>query len=197
MDIRCICLGVLTLGDKTGYEIKKHFERAFKHFFVAGFGSIYPALSELTGDGLVTCTDVAQDKRPHKKVYRITPKGRERLMDALLNTPPRHKVRSEFVVLLYFAHLLPPERLAELLDERARDIEESLRTIDHFEQQAHPSPSREMVAGLGRAALKAQLDFIGERRDWLLSKICDYQRIRTPSRLPAQDKQPEAPSRTD
>jgi DNA-binding PadR family transcriptional regulator len=197
MDVKSICLGVLTLGDKTGYEIKKHFERAFKHFFVAGFGSIYPALRELTGDGLVTCTDVVQDKRPHKKVYSITPKGRERLMDALLNTPPRHKVRSEFVVLLYFAHLLPPERLAELLDERARDIEETLRTIDQFEQQPHPSPSREMVAGLGRAALEAQLDYIHERRDWLLDKIGDYQQVRAPSRSPAQGRQLETPSRAD
>jgi DNA-binding PadR family transcriptional regulator len=197
MDVKSICLGVLTLGDKTGYEIKKHFEHAFKHFFVAGFGSIYPALSELTGDGLVTCTDVAQDKRPHKKVYSITPEGRERLMDALLSTPPRHKVRSEFVVLLYFAHLLPPERLAELLDQRARDIEETLRTIDQFEQQAHPSPSREMVAGLGRAALEAQLDFIRERRDWLLGEIGNYQRVRAPSPSPAQGRQLETPSRAD
>ena len=197
MDVKSICLGVLTLGDKTGYEIKKHFERAFKHFFVAGFGSIYPALSELTGDGPVTCTDVAQDKRPHKKVYSLTPMGRERLMDALLNTPPRHKVRSEFVLLLYFAHLLPPERLAELIDERARDIEETLRTIDEFEQQAHPSPSREMVAGLGRAALAAQLDYIRERRDWLLGEIGHYQRRRAASPSPAQGVELEAPSQAD
>jgi len=197
MDIKSICLGVLTLGDKTGYEIKKHFERAFKHFFVAGFGSIYPALSELTGAGLVTCTDVAQEKRPDKKVYSITPEGRERLMDALLTTPPRHKVRSEFVVLLYFAHLLPPDRLAELLDERVRDIEESLRAIDEFEQRSHPSPSREMVTGLGRAALAAQLDFIRERRDWLLGEIERYQRRRAPSRSPAETRRFEAPSQAE
>lgn len=175
MDVKTICLGVLTLGDKTGYEIKKHFEHAFSHFFVAGFGSIYPALGELTGDGLVTCTDVAQRKRPDKKVYSITPRGRERLMGALLNTPPRHKVRSEFAVLLYFAHLLPPQRMAELLDQRAVDIQQMLDNIDAFEQQPHPSPSRQMVAGLGRAALLAQLEYIRDRREWLLAEIENYQ----------------------
>lgn len=176
MDVKTICLGVLTLGDKTGYEIKKHFESAFSHFFVAGFGSIYPALSALTRDGFVTQRDVTQSKRPDKKVYSITAKGRTLLMEALLNTPPRHKVRSEFAVLLYFAHLLPRDRLAELLDERARDIETMLGNIDAFERDDLPSPSREMVAGLGRAALKAQLDYIREHRDWLLREIDRHQK---------------------
>ncbi len=176
MDVKTICLGVLTLGDKTGYEIKKHFERGFSHFFVAGFGSIYPALSALTRDGYVTQTDVAQSKRPDKKVYSITDKGRELLMEALMNTPPRHKVRSEFAVLLYFAHLLPPDRLAALLDERARDIETMLGNIDCFERAELPSPSREMVAGLGRAALSAQLEYIRRNRDSLLSEIERYQK---------------------
>jgi len=176
MDVKTICLGVLTLGDKTGYEIKKHFERAFSHFFVAGYGSIYPALSDLTRHGFVTQTDVAQSKRPDKKVYRITPKGRSQLMEALLETPPRHKVRSEFAVLLYFAHLLPPDRLAALLDERARDIECMLENIDCFEREERPTPSRKMVAGLGRAALKAQLDYIRNRRESFLREIDHLQK---------------------
>ena len=33
MDVKTLCLGVLTEGDKSGYEIKKHFEQAFRHFF--------------------------------------------------------------------------------------------------------------------------------------------------------------------
>ena len=176
MDVKTICLGVLTLGDKTGYEIKKHFERAFSHFFVAGFGSIYPALSALTRDGFVTQRDVAQSKRPDKKVYSITPRGRALLMEALVETPPRHKVRSEFAVLLYFAHLLPRDRLAALLDERTRDIETMLGNIGSFERDDLPSPSREMVAGLGRAALQAQLDYIRKHRHWLLGEIDRYQK---------------------
>ena len=47
MDIKTLCLGVLTQGEASGYDIKKHFECVFSHFYVAGFGSIYPALTEL------------------------------------------------------------------------------------------------------------------------------------------------------
>lgn len=168
MDVKTLCLGVLTLRDMTGYEIKKHFEKSFAHFFAAGYGSIYPALGDLTREGYVSCRDVAQDKRPDKKVYSLTERGREVLLVALMKTAPRHKVRSEFLALLYFAHLLPPDRLVEVFEQRARDIDETIACIDAFEEQDHPSPSREMVAGIGRAALEAQRDAIRTNLDrWL------------------------------
>ena len=45
MDVRTICLGLLTRGEATGYEIKKQFEgEGFGHFAEASFGSIYPAV---------------------------------------------------------------------------------------------------------------------------------------------------------
>jgi DNA-binding PadR family transcriptional regulator len=171
MDVKTLCLGVLTLRDMTGYEIKKQFEQSFAHFFVAGYGSIYPALSELTRARLVDCEDVAQAKRPDKKVYSITAAGRGALAGALAQTPPRHKVRSEFLVLMYFAHLLTRERLAEVLDERVRDIDGMLACIDDaFEDQGQRSPSHELVAGLGRVTLTAQREYIRANRDrWLES----------------------------
>jgi DNA-binding PadR family transcriptional regulator len=175
MDVKTLCLGVLTLRDMTGYEIKKHFEQSFAHFFVAGYGSIYPALSELTRAGLVSCQDVAQAKRPDKKVYSITEPGRVQLATALAETPPRHKVRSEFLVLLYFAHLMPAERLADVLDERVRDIDGMLACIDGaFEEEGQRSPSHDLVAGLGHVTLRAQRDYILENRDrWLESAQSD------------------------
>ena len=171
MDVKTLCLGVLTLRDMTGYEIKKHFEQSFAHFFVAGYGSIYPALSDLTRRGMVSCQDVTQAKRPDKKVYSITEAGRTQLGEALAHTPPRHKVRSEFLVLMYFAHLMTPERLTEVLDERVRDIDVMLACIDHaFEDQGQRSPGHDLVAGLGHVTLRAQRDYISEYRDrWLES----------------------------
>ena len=171
MDIKTLCLGVLTIRDMTGYEIKKHFEEQFSHFFGAGYGSIYPALGELTQAGLVGCTDVSQDRRPDKKVYSVTESGRVTLMDALTTTAPRHKVRSEFLVLLYFADLLPPDRLAEILDERANDIESLLDHIEVCESSGRLSLAQRNVAGIGKVTLQAQLGYIREHRDALLSTV--------------------------
>ncbi|MFQ5935593.1 MAG: helix-turn-helix transcriptional regulator [Acidiferrobacterales bacterium] len=171
MDVKTLCLGVLTFGEMTGYDIKKHFEEAFSHFFPASFGSIYPALAELTHDGFVTCQDVAQDKRPDKKVYRITDKGRQLLREALVKTPPRHKVRSEFLVLLYFAHLLPTEHLASVLDKRAADIKALLSLLQEAEQAECPLPSHDFVVGLGRVTLQAQLSYIEKKRASLMQAM--------------------------
>ena len=65
MDVRTICLGILTRGDATGYEIKKTVEEdGYRHFAEASFGSIYPALNRLTEEGLVSVHAQAQEKRP-------------------------------------------------------------------------------------------------------------------------------------
>ena len=162
MDVKTLCLGVLTEGDKTGYEIKRCFEDAFSHFFVAGFGSIYPALAELSRRGLVTVRSVEQEGRPDKKIYSITPEGERVLVDELMSTPPRHKVRSEFLVLMYFAHMLPPSRLAAIIDQMVAQWEPTLAEIDRCmtSKEVQTSPGRRFAAGYGRTVIGAALAYV-------------------------------------
>ncbi|HET6522210.1 MAG TPA: PadR family transcriptional regulator [Geminicoccaceae bacterium] len=171
MDVKTLCLGALTTGEKTGYEIKRRFEEAFSHFFAAGYGSIYPALDELTRRGLVTCTVVEQDKRPDKKVYRLTEAGRRALVDDLRATPPRHKIRSEFLVLMYFAQLLPPERLGEVMDEMVAQWDRLLRDLEAAEERCLTSgdhtPGARFTIGYGRTVIAAARDYVRGQREAL------------------------------
>jgi PadR family transcriptional regulator, regulatory protein AphA len=162
MDVKTLCLGVLTEGDKTGYDIKRCFEDAFSHFFVAGFGSIYPALAELSRRGLVTCRSVEQEGRPDKKIYSITVEGERVLVDELMSTPPRHRVRSEFLVLMYFAHMLPPTRLAAIIDQMIAKWEPVLAEVEHCATAAdvQMTPGMRFAAGYGRAVLGAALAYV-------------------------------------
>jgi PadR family transcriptional regulator, regulatory protein AphA len=171
MDVKTLCLGVLTEGDKTGYEIKGRFEEAFSHFFGAGFGSIYPALAELSRLGLVTCRSVEQDKRPDKKVYRLTDAGRRRLLDELLATPPRHKVRSEFLVLMYFAHLLPPAHVAAIIDRMVAQWAPLVAELDSCMDGADMNPGMRFAAGYGRAVLGAALTYVRQHKAELIEAI--------------------------
>jgi DNA-binding PadR family transcriptional regulator len=68
MDVKTVCLGMLNDGEASGYDLKKHFESTFAHFFAAGYGSIYPALSSLAEAGLVNCREIAQDGKPDRMV---------------------------------------------------------------------------------------------------------------------------------
>ena len=152
MDVKTLCLGVLAEHPMTGYEIKKLFEQQFRHFFVAGYGSIYPALAELARAGLVTVESVEQDGRPDKKVYRITASGREQLANELSTTEPRHKVRSEFLALLYFAHLVPPARMAVILDHMTREWDEVLAD-DLARECGTMTPGQKFARDYGRMIL--------------------------------------------
>jgi DNA-binding PadR family transcriptional regulator len=162
MDVRTICLGILTRGEATGYEIKKLFdEDGYHHFVEASFGSIYPALSQLTQDGLVRVRAEAQEKRPDRKVYSITQAGRSQFLASLLKPLPEDRHRSAFVFAMLFSHLLPPERVSELMDVYVRQNEEKLAQLEKAEGQTR---GERFAIGLGQAIYTAMIDFLREHR---------------------------------
>ena len=128
MDVKTVCLGMLTDGPASGYDMKKCFESTFGHFFAAGYGSIYPALATLARNGLVELEEIPQEGKPDRKVYSITDKGREALAEGLSNPRPTHKVRSEFLAMMCFAHLMKEEQVETVIDTSSRRSTSSLRS---------------------------------------------------------------------
>lgn len=165
MDVRTVCLGVLTLGDASGYEIRKAFEDGpFQYFTDAGFGSIYPALNRLLDEGLVACTAMAQDKRPDKKVYSVTAAGRTAFAQALLRRPGPDKIRSDFMFSLFFQELLPGPMLAAAIDDRIDWYRGRLANMESCDCAAF-GPGPRFVNGFGRAIYGAALAYLEENRD--------------------------------
>lgn len=165
LDVKTLCLGVLTQGEASGYDIKKQFEQVFSYFYVASFGSIYPALTQLAQEGFVVCREESHPNRPDRKVYALTRAGRERLIEALETTPPRHRIRSEFYALLHFAHLLPSARVQELVEERIADVNRTLEEIERmqarFKDEDCPlEPAQRFEIELALHTLRAHRDFI-------------------------------------
>ncbi len=172
MDTKTLCMGVLSQGDASGYEIKKVFEQAFSYFFVAGYGSIYPALADLTEKGWVACTNVEQEKRPMKKVYHLTEAGHRQLLQELNKAYPHHRVRSEFMVLTCYAHLLPQGRVEQVLEQRCRDIEATIAHIDSFIDEGEAlTPGVRFTAGFGKAVFEAARDYIESHKGMLLADM--------------------------
>lgn len=164
MDVRTICLGILTRGDATGYEIKKLFDDdGYQHFVEASFGSIYPALNRLTEEGLVSVREEAQEKRPDRKVYSITPSGRTAFIASLLKPLPEDRHRSPFVFAMLFSHLLPQERVVSLLDGYIRLSEEKLAQLSDT-KPAPQTPGEKFVSGFGRAVYEAMLNYLHQHR---------------------------------
>jgi len=169
MDVKTLCLGLLNNGDACGYELKKKFESLFKHFFPAGYGSIYPALADLAAQGLVECEEIPQTGKPDRKVYTITEKGRMAFEEALQNTEPRHKLRSDFLAMIYFAELIDENRVSELLDDRIEAFQDAVEHIASIESEMgkEATPGARFVAGFGSVVAKAAAEYIASNRHLL------------------------------
>ena len=99
---RFTVLGVLTLGPKSGYDIKNLIERSVGNFWHESYGQIYPTLKQLDADGLVSHRVEDQPGRPDRFVYRITSKGRQELRDWLVQPAAIEIPRHELLLKLFF-----------------------------------------------------------------------------------------------
>jgi DNA-binding PadR family transcriptional regulator len=186
MDARTLCLGVLMLGDASGYGIKKHFEEGpFAHFHAAGFGSIYPALKALEAERLVTCTEMEQEGRPDKKVYSITEAGRRAFRRALHREPAADSYRSEAVFMLFFAELLDDDHLGRVY---RRHLAVQRRTIERIGGCADSgiAPGRRFVRGLGLAVSRAVAEYMENNHHLLFGE-----RTGSPPMAAQQGRPPE------
>lgn len=172
MDVKTVCLGMLTDGEASGYDLKKEFESSFGHFFAAGYGSIYPALNALAQDGMVECRHIPQEGKPDRKVYKITQAGREHLLAALQNPSPSHKVRSEFLATMCFSHLMSREQIETVLDHRVKEMTAYLQLFKEFETSCMEDwpPGARFVLGFGQTMMKTMRTYIEENRDMLVEE---------------------------
>ena len=142
-------LGLLSLRSLTGYELKKHFDSSIRHFWTVDQSHIYRVLSRLLKDGYVTSELKPQQDKPNRKIYHITPEGRDELLQWLVSgTVKSVNIREPLLVRIFFAELLSDEQVLNILREEAAcsssclsEYEEmSLRSLKRSEK--NPSRSR-------------------------------------------------------
>jgi len=123
---RTIILGMLSEGQKHGYEIKKRIRQALGEAADINFGSIYYGLRTLAANGFVDhIRDEPGKGSPERSIYRITPKGRRELVKLLqrsLQEPdsPLHAVELG----LHFMDILPAGKFRESLTARYSMLKE-------------------------------------------------------------------------
>jgi len=172
MDTANLCLGVLSLKDASGYEIKQMMEETFSHFQATSYGSIYPALAKLTDGGLVSYTEITQEKRPAKKVFRITSAGKETFHNTLMTLQPAEQYKSDFLVLMMFAHLLPEERLTEVLVQQTERIQAELDLLTSCGTECEDlTPGMRFTLEYGIAANQGLLQLMQQRQQTVVRQI--------------------------
>ena len=125
-------LGLLMAEPKHGYELYQEFDRELGRVWQIGQSQLYAHLKQLEEAGLVTVQTEPQPNRPPRKVYTLTPAGRETFLDWVHRATPylRH-IRVEFLARLYFFRWLSLPGLEQLVAEQ-KDVCQS--QIERFEQ---------------------------------------------------------------
>lgn len=166
MNVRTLCLGFLSTGEASGYEIKKGIEEGmFSHFIDASFGSIYPALTQLTSEGLLTVRAEEQTGKPDKKVYAITEQGRRALARAISVLPAKNKFKSEFLFQMLLHEYITPQVMLAAIDKHLNDLKQDLARIAECRcsEQPHAEGAR-FVADYGQAVLIASVSCLEQKR---------------------------------
>lgn len=168
MNVRELCLGYLSLREATGYEIKKDFEEGmFCHFMEASYGSIYPALSQLALEGLVTVREEEQSGKPDKKVYSITDVGVAALKKSLNVLPAQDKFKSEFLFIMLLQNHITVQQRITAMEKQMADLKADLQSIEECRQQGPCDEASDFVLGYGNAVLTAGVTFLEDK----LSKL--------------------------
>ena len=159
-----VILGMLKLGVRTGYDVKKAIDTSTRFFWSASYGQIYPELKRLRKAGLVSAKQVPRG-RVKRTVYSLTPKGERALHEWLTDSENvLFELRDEGLLRLFFGDVLSEEevlanmrmqqQIFELVLDRFREIEVEARAgIDEGREYPY-------------LVLRYGLDFITWARDW-------------------------------
>jgi PadR family transcriptional regulator, regulatory protein AphA len=143
-----VVLGMLDVGARSGYEIKRLMDRSARFFWALSPVQVYPELKRLEEAGLIAGRDEPRGGR-QRRLYALTREGKSALRAWLL-APEELTVewRDKALLKLFFADALAPEdalplvramrersqRLAAEFRERILPVAEETRERDgkHF-----------------------------------------------------------------
>lgn len=157
-------LAALSVRPMTGYAAREAIVTELGMFWSESFGQIYPALARLREAGLV---EAVQAQGSRSAVHRLTPAGRERLVELLREPVVASPPRNGMLLRLFFGDVLGPAACAELVLDARRRAEETLARLADArrgaEAENHPQqPYWLMTVSAGEHAARATLAWADE-----------------------------------
>jgi PadR family transcriptional regulator, regulatory protein AphA len=133
-DTESAVLGLLTFGERSGYELDKLARRSIGYFWRPAKSKIYAILPRLVERGLATTKPVAQERRPHKQLYALTPAGEEALRGWLDVAGGDLSESRGLLLKLFFGGHAHSETLRAQVLERKRLAEAKLAELEEIDR---------------------------------------------------------------
>ena len=125
----------------SGLELAKRFSRSIGFFWSATHQQIYRVLSRMDADGWVSATEVAQSGKPDKKVYAVSPAGRDVLAAWLAEPTETQALRSELAVKLRGASFGDRDAVLEVVRANLADHAARLAHYEQLRKRDYPDPA--------------------------------------------------------
>jgi len=160
--VRLPLLALLAKEPAHGYELKSRLEQMFGAAYPSpNIGQVYLTLQRLEKAGLVRSQDVTQATRPNKRVYELTPAGREEVVEWLESASDGPRVRDDFFMKLALGPLTGDVDRLGLINRQRRYFLSQMRALTSLATDTNESSPIERLLIEG-ALLHVQADL-----DWL------------------------------
>ena len=160
--MRLPLLALLAKEPAHGYELKSRLEQMFGAAYPSpNIGQVYLTLQRLEKAGLVRSQDVTQATRPNKRVYELTPAGREEVVEWLESASDGPRVRDDFFMKLALGPLTGDVDRLGLINRQRRYFLSQMRALTSLATDTNESSPIERLLIEG-ALLHVQADL-----DWL------------------------------
>jgi DNA-binding PadR family transcriptional regulator len=170
-------LAMLASSPAHGYELKQELEH---HFGAAlpplNTGQIYTSLARLERDGLVDADRVAQDSRPNKRVYRLTPQGQAALDEWVAQPTPGTRLRDEFFMKLVLAGRAGIADPRVLIERQRGSYLQALRDLDHLSGTANGDWAESLLIEGAALHLEADLKWLALCEERLTAEVTPWSR---------------------
>jgi DNA-binding PadR family transcriptional regulator len=159
MSHRYLILGLLMESPMSGYDIKKRVQSALGAATQASYGTLYPMLHKLLAEGAVEVQEIEQQRRPSKKIYRITEWGKHEVYAWLKQPAAADQIRREFLLKLYLARHLPPRDMLAIVTARREETEAMLKD-PHADKDGRGNAQQAWMMDYVQAMCQAEIDWL-------------------------------------
>lgn len=167
MRLRHVLLVLIAERPHTGYDVTQRMRQTMSMIWSAHHSQIYPELSAMEADGLLTSEASAGPGPREKKTYAVTDAGRRELR-TWLGSPYRPKApKDELVLRAFAAASADPAELAAVYEEEAAQIQgrlaryaairAELEASGHTDDPTHPAFGHLLSLLHGIAVAEARL----------------------------------------
>lgn len=169
MDIQTTILGFLNWKSFSGYELKKIFTTLDFLPWSGNNNQIYKALVSLEQEEYVNKETINQENAPAKKIYTITSKGKEVLINNLKTTISMPTIQNDFILNLAWADILDNKEFNKLLDAYQENVELELKSTKEKAHRKDVDPARtEREEYIWDMIWQYRISFYRNELNWLL-----------------------------